>query len=91
MPVVPDDGAHSELERLQEEERALSLRRRRLHERIDFLRGSGTEADDPGLAGLLDDERDVSARRRALHERIDALRASLGLPVGPPPKTLDLS
>ncbi len=77
-----------ELERLESEERALSARRRRLHERIDFLRAGG--ADDPGgadaLAQLEQQEREVSAARRSLHRQIDELRIRLGRPAGPQPR-----
>lgn len=76
-----------ELERLEAEERAISARRRRLHDRIDFARqaaaGGGTSAD---LETLLADERAISAERKALHARIDELKVRLGLPPGPPPR-----
>lgn len=60
----------AELEQLEEEERAVSLRRRRLHERID--RGFPNET-------LLEEERRVSALRRELHAKIDVLRARIEL------------
>ena len=60
----------AELEQLELEERAISLRRRHLHERID--RGFPNEA-------LLEEERRVSTARRELHTRIDVLRARLEL------------
>ena len=67
----------ADLPRLEQEERAVSRRRRQLHERIDFIRGSG--ASDPDslerLGKLEAEEREVSAKRRELHGRIDALRA----------------
>ena len=60
----------AELERLEEQERDVSLVRRRLHERID--RGFPNES-------LLAEERRVSAERRELHARIDVLRARIEL------------
>ncbi|WP_114797061.1 acetoacetate--CoA ligase [Gaiella occulta] len=67
------------VEALESEERALSARRRRLHDRIDFLRGSGggDEQTLSRLARLEGEEREVSDSRRALHAEIDALRAEL--------------
>ena len=35
-----------DLSRLEQEERAVSQRRRRVHERIDFIRGSGAQDED---------------------------------------------
>lgn len=72
----------AELGVLEAEEATLSSRRRRLHARIDFLRGNG---DTTGrLAELLEEERLVSSRRREVHRRLDELRRSLGLETGPP-------
>ena len=66
-----------DLPRLEHEERAVSRRRRQLHERIDFLRGSG--AGDPETVARLEkleaEERETSALRKELHRRIDSLRA----------------
>jgi hypothetical protein len=56
------------LDELEEEERAVSLRRQRLHDRLALY----PEYGDGGLDAL---ERELSARRRDLHARIDALRA----------------
>jgi chromosome segregation ATPase len=67
-----------ELVELEEEERALSARRRRLHDRIDFLRGGAVSDEDPGLAELTAEEREVSRRRREVHARIDEIRAAAG-------------
>jgi hypothetical protein len=54
------------LEQLELEERAVSLRRRKLHDRIALF---------PDPTGRLDAmEREVSAERRALHRQIDELR-----------------
>ncbi len=69
-----------QLEKLTAEERALSVRRSRLQDRIDFLRGGG---GGPGedvtelIEELLRQERDVSEQRRELHERIEIARTEL--------------
>src|SRR5262245_25043841 len=65
---------------LEAEERALSARRARLHNRIDFLRsGGGGPADEVAarLDGLEREEREVSTRRRELHATIAAARTEL--------------
>jgi hypothetical protein len=76
--------ARAELARLEAEARALSTRRRRLRDRIDFLRGGGDESDE--LQAVIDEERQVSANRSDLHRRIDELRTALGLEPGAPKK-----
>jgi predicted nucleic acid-binding Zn-ribbon protein len=68
------------LAELNEEERSISARRRRLHDRIDFLRaGGGGPLEDVAelLASLEREEREVSAYRRELHERIELMRAEM--------------
>src|SRR5712691_8623299 len=83
-----------DLARLEQEERAVSQRRRRLHERIDFIRGSGMHDPDSNerLARLAAEEKDVSSRRRELHGLIDSLRAEVlatrgtATPLGAQPK-----
>ena len=64
------------LQRLEEEERALSARRGRLHERIDFLRGRGVAEPESQerLARLQAEEKEVSRRRRELHALIERRR-----------------
>ena len=52
---------------LEEEERTISLRRRRLHDRLALYPETAT--DD-----VRQQERELSARRRDLHAKIDALR-----------------
>ena len=54
---------------LEEEERALSASRRRLHDRLAL-------SPDMNGADLEAQERELSERRRDLHARIDRLRAS---------------
>ena len=71
---------------LESEERAVSSRRRRLHDRIDFMRsGRATPSPDheQRLAELQEEERHLSERRRELHLQIDALRVKLGQSPGP--------
>lgn len=67
------------LERLEAEERTLSNRRRRLHDRIDFVRAGGnpdgTPANPDQLEALDAQERAISDERKALHARIDAARS----------------
>jgi chromosome segregation ATPase len=77
-----------DLARLEQEERAVSQRRRRLHERIDFIRGSGAQDEDSleRLAKLQLEEKEVSSRRRELHARIDALRSQVGTGASPGPQ-----
>jgi predicted nucleic acid-binding Zn-ribbon protein len=68
------------LAELNEEERSISARRRRLHDRIDFLRaGGGGPLENVAqlLADLEQEEREVSAYRRDLHERIELMRAEM--------------
>lgn len=66
------------LEQLEAEERTLSGRRRRLHDRIDFVRAGGnpdgTPASPEQLEALDAQERTISDERKALHARIDAVR-----------------
>ena len=74
------------LARLESDERALSTRRRRLHDRIDFMRsGAAPEAPDTEaqLERLRSEEHELSLRRRELHAEIDALRVKLGQEPGP--------
>lgn len=82
---IPDDlGALDDvelvrlLERTVKEERRISARRSKLHDRLDFLRSGGGEATE-GSASLLEkltaDERCVSAERKAIHDSISALEA----------------
>ena len=56
------------LDELEEEEREISLRRSRLHDRLALY-------PEYGDGELEQAERELSARRRELHARIDAIRA----------------
>jgi predicted nucleic acid-binding Zn-ribbon protein len=66
------------LERLEAQERAISARRARLHDRIDFLRANGnadgTTATPEQLEALDEQERELSQERKKLHARIRELR-----------------
>lgn len=84
--VSGDDRTEGGLAELELEARSISTQRRRLHDRIDFVRGNGMESSDGQLERLLDEERELSQRRRELHARIDELRAGLGMSTGSPPK-----
>ena len=74
-----------QLARLQEEERAVSLQRRRLQDRIDLFLGGGATHDVAGdeLHQLRARERELSERRRELHGQIDVLRARMDADAGP--------
>src|SRR4051794_5509988 len=56
------------LEKLEAEERDISVTRRRLHDRIAMF------PEGAGKASLELREREISSDRRDLHRRIDALR-----------------
>ena len=73
---MSDDPARP-LEELEEEEREISKRRKRLHDRIEFLAGTGMGEPDAEerLALLVEEEREVSRSRRELHVLIDARRS----------------
>src|SRR5688500_12462513 len=65
---------------LNEEERSLSARRARLHDRIDFLRsgGGGPVSEVATLVEQLEEEaRLLSQRRSEVHQEIELLRADL--------------
>ena len=80
IELVPDDreNANESLEQLESEERRLSKRRARLHERIRFAQTMGDGTGNPVSAEELEElnaqEREVSKARKELHTRIDALR-----------------
>lgn len=75
------NSAQYRLAQLRKEERSVSARRSRLHDRIDFLRngGGGVNADETAriLTDLESQERDLSRQRLELHERIERLAAEL--------------
>jgi hypothetical protein len=83
---MSEQESRESLEKLEEEERMVSTRRRRLHDKIEFLKTTGV--DEPDVAERLEkveeEEREVSQRRRELHAQIDALRKELGIEPGPP-------
>ena len=70
----------TQLAQLRKEERSISARRTRLHNRIDFLRagGSGLPGQDADLLEELErQEKEISRERRELHERIERASAQL--------------
>ena len=74
------------LAQLEIEERTVSSKRRRLHDRLDFMRsGAAVPSDDHAekLRALEEEEDELSARRRELHLQIDSLRVKLGQEPGP--------
>ena len=75
---MPEADAEPSLEELEREERRISKRRARLHDRIDFYRASGHADGSPmspeELEELSRQERDLSKARKDLHRRIDVLR-----------------
>jgi hypothetical protein len=67
-PELPDlDAVALELVQLEQRERNISARRRKLHDRLASFPNELTQRQ----------EREVSAERRELHRRIDVLRAQL--------------
>ena len=69
-----------QLSQLRKEERSLSAKRTRLHNRIDFLRagGGGLPGQDGDLLEELERrEKEISRQRRELHERIERMSAEL--------------
>jgi hypothetical protein len=72
-----DPDALERLLELEQRESAVSRKRRQLHRRIEFVRGTGMF--EPGTHELLetlqDEERELSDERRRLHLQIDRLRA----------------
>jgi hypothetical protein len=78
---VPPPGLSAEgLRRFRQlvgEERRISAQRRRLHDRIDFVKGLGDAGDEETasrLAYLLEKEREVSRQRKELHRLIDRFK-----------------
>jgi hypothetical protein len=75
---MTDDGVRTMLRELEELERELSAERRRLQDRIDFVRGGGAyaggEIESDRLRQLEERERELSTRRRSLQRQIDAAR-----------------
>jgi hypothetical protein len=62
---------------LTNQERRVSAQRRRLHNRIAFVRSqgvSGNEQTESQLAYLVEQERFLSRRRKELHRLIDEIR-----------------
>ena len=85
--AMGESSGREHLLELVQKEQSVSMMRRQLHRRIEFLRGTGLF--DPGapetLAQLEEQERELSARRRRLHVEIDRLRSELGPSPDQPP------
>jgi hypothetical protein len=64
------------LTQLAEEERSLSAKRRRLHDRMDIFSGA-SGAEGAAAAERRAEERALSERRREIHAQISELRAQL--------------
>ena len=62
---MEDEQLDAEIEALEEEEREVSARRRKLHDRLASFPNEVT----------LQQEAEISKHRRELHARIDALKA----------------
>lgn len=73
--------ASAELTRLDRRERAISRRRRVLHQQIDrlYLAAPLDDVDIARLDRLEAFERETSLERHRLHRAIDELRACMGL------------
>lgn len=71
--MVGDDQVIAALRRLEAEERAVSLRRAKLHDRLALYPSPGAERQ----------ERILSERRRELHAEIDRLRDRVKAPARP--------
>jgi hypothetical protein len=67
-----------QLAQLRKVERSVSVRRTRLHARIDFLRAGGYAGQSGDtLEELERQEQELSRQRRDLHERIERLTLEL--------------
>jgi predicted nucleic acid-binding Zn-ribbon protein len=78
------------LAQLEIEERTVSSRRRRVQDRLDFMRsGAAVPSADHAerVQQLEEEERTLSAHRRELHAEIDMLRTQLGRQPGPQRRT----
>jgi hypothetical protein len=76
VEAASHEGASTELAQLRKEERSLSVRRTRLHARIDFLRAGGYAGQSgETLEELEKQEAELSKQRRELHERIERFLA----------------
>jgi hypothetical protein len=82
QPSSDNPTVDTPLNHLLEQERVLSLERRRLHRRIEFV--GGTAAHEPAakelLASLIAEEKELSRKRRELHALIDRVKAGSSSP-----------
>ena len=65
------------VQRLEQEERAISRRRRNVQDRMDWVRNLGAhdESSRERLARLEAEEKELSSQRRQIQQRLDALLA----------------
>ena len=65
------------VQKLEQEERTISRRRRNLQDRMDWVRNLGAhdESSRERLARLEAEEKEISAQRRQIQQRLDALLA----------------
>lgn len=73
MSEIDEQELDAELRRLEEEERQVSQRRRRLHDRMALF------PDPTGELQLKQQEEELSRERRDIHLRIDELRVRRNL------------
>src|SRR4051812_14483244 len=73
-PVGLSSAKRERYRQLVAEERAVSAHRRRLHDRIDFIRSQGVTTETEAILNhLIEKERAVSADRKRLHGLIDGM------------------
>ncbi|MFN0155661.1 MAG: hypothetical protein ACKVUT_14905 [Gaiella sp.] len=78
LTMLGDEQLADLIGELDEDERSMSKRRARLHDRMDFLRGGGAQHSPVAseqLRQLEDEERRLSDARRELHARLTAAHA----------------
>ena len=80
MAMGPNGDSDGLLERLEDEERALSARRARLHRRIDFLRANGNADGVPASPAQLEalDEDDLEWLHGMIQAHDDATDSAVG-------------
>jgi type III secretory pathway lipoprotein EscJ len=71
-------NGEEQLAQLRKEERSLSVRRTRLHNRLDFLRAGGYPGQsNETIADLERQEQEISRQRHEVHERIELAEARM--------------
>jgi hypothetical protein len=71
------DVVDDSVQKLEQEERAISRRRRNLQDRMDFVRNLGghDQSSRDRLARLEAEEKDISEQRRQIQKRLDDMLA----------------